>query len=80
MRTRERDRITADLHELGQDLTSIALLTKNMEIRLERTAPDLLPSFEDLSESVQRAIRTMRGIVEGLDDESAASGSDIGED
>jgi PAS domain S-box-containing protein len=64
---REQERIGNDLHDgLGQELTGIALLLRGVANRVERHAPELSSSVEEIALLVNDAIFTTRALARGL--------------
>jgi PAS domain S-box-containing protein len=64
---REQERIGNDLHDgLGQELTGIALLLRGVANRVERDAPQLSGSVEEIALLVNDAIFTTRALARGL--------------
>lgn len=64
---REQERLGRDMHDaLGQELTGIALMARNIELRAGRTAPDLVTAAHELSSGCARAAQAARSIARGL--------------
>ena len=64
---REQERLGREMHDcLGQELTGIALMARNIELRAGRIAPELVNAARDLSEGCARATQSARSISRGL--------------
>ena len=63
----EQQRLGRDMHDsLGQELTSIALMARNIEMRAGREAPELVSAAHELSRGCARATQAARSIARGL--------------
>jgi two-component system, LuxR family, sensor kinase FixL len=63
----ERRRVGQDLHDgLGQMLTGISLIGRNMANRLEREQPELAEDMHEITDLVREADRMTRNIARGL--------------
>ena len=64
---REQQRLGREMHDaLGQELTSIALMARNIELRAGREAPELVGAAHELSRGCARATQAARSIARGL--------------
>ena len=64
---REQERLGREMHDaLGQELTGIALMARNIERRAGRAAPELSIAAHELSQGCNRAAQVARSIARGL--------------
>lgn len=64
---REQERLGREMHDaLGQELTGIALMARNIERRAGRAAPELSSAAHELSQGCARAVQAARSIARGL--------------
>jgi len=74
--TRERQRLSSELHDgLGQELTGISLLLRNLDIAIERGKPGIRGLLDEIVQYTRRAIITTRDIARGLSPMQVERGS-----
>jgi two-component system, NarL family, sensor histidine kinase UhpB len=74
--TRERQRLSSELHDgLGQELTGISLLLRNLVTAIDRGKPGTRLLLDEIMDYTNRAIVTTRDIARGLSPMQVERGS-----